>query len=258
MIDVHCHLEQPDYDKDRGEVIEKCRKELKAVITSCAHPKDFDLTMQLVEKYKGFVFATVGIHPEYVKEISEKEIDAYMETIKKNKDKIVGLGEIGLDFWHERESVGQEKQKKLFIRLISFAKEIHKPLTVHCRDAYLDCIKILEQEDAKNVHLHMWGEYKLFNQIVDNGWYVSAGPIIAYSKKYKKVARKMPIGQLMLETDSPWFGGKGLDGKLLRGEPTNIKIPAIEIAKIKKMEFKDVWEICGRNTIRLFSLPLRV
>ena len=64
MIDVHCHLEQEDYDKDRNEVIEKCKKELKAVVTSCAHPKDFDLTMKMVENHKNFVFASFGIHPE--------------------------------------------------------------------------------------------------------------------------------------------------------------------------------------------------
>ena len=69
MIDVHCHLEQKDYEKDRDEVIEKCKKELKAVITCCCHPEDFELTMELVEKYKNFVFATVSIHPEYIKEI---------------------------------------------------------------------------------------------------------------------------------------------------------------------------------------------
>ena len=91
MIDCHCHFEQKDYDKDRDEVIEKCRKQLQAVVTSCAHPKDFELTMKLAEKYKGFVFATVGIHPEYIKEISEQKKNDFIELIKANKDKIVGI-----------------------------------------------------------------------------------------------------------------------------------------------------------------------
>ncbi len=69
MIDVHCHLEQEDYSKDRDKVVEKCKKELKAVITCCVHPEDFDLTMDLVEQYKNFVFATTSIHPEFIKEI---------------------------------------------------------------------------------------------------------------------------------------------------------------------------------------------
>jgi TatD DNase family protein len=116
MIDVHCHLEQKDYDKDRDDVIEKCKKELKAVITSCAHPRDFDLTLQLTEKYKNFVFACYGIHPEYIKEVSEKEIDEFLDSLVKNKDKIVAIGETGLDFWWTKEEEWKQKQRELFIR----------------------------------------------------------------------------------------------------------------------------------------------
>jgi len=131
MIDVHCHLEQPDYEKDRDEVIEKCKKELKAVITSCAHPNDLSLTLQLVERYKGFVFCTVGIHPEYVKEISEREKDEFLERVKANKDKIVGIGEVGLDFFWIREEEWRARQKELFVELIDFAKELKEPLFIH-------------------------------------------------------------------------------------------------------------------------------
>ena len=103
MIDVHCHLEQPDYDKDRDELIEKMRKELNAIITCSAHPKDFDLTQKIVEKYNGFIFASAGIHPEYVKEISEKEIEDFFEKIKENRKYIVSVGEIGLDHYCIKE-----------------------------------------------------------------------------------------------------------------------------------------------------------
>lgn len=258
MIDCHCHLEQSDYNLDRKEVIEKCKKELNAVVTSCAHPNDFKLTMQLVEKYKGFVYATVGIHPEYIKEIKTSDVDEYLDLIKKNKDKIVGLGENGLDYWWIRESEWQEKQRKLFIKLIEFAKELKKPLVVHCRDAYSDCVNILEQQEARDVHLHMWDNYHFVKNIIDNGWYVSVGPIVTQSKRHKRIVRDVPIEKLLLETDSPWFGGKDSVGNQLRGEPTNIKIPAAEIAKIKKIELGDVLKICGNNAVRLFSLPIRM
>lgn len=251
MIDCHCHLEQEDYSKDREEVIEKCRKELKAVVSSCAHPKDFTLTMQLVEKYKNFVFATAGIHPEYIKEISEKEKDEFLELIKENKSKLVGIGEVGLDFNWVKESAWQKKQKEWFIESISLSKELKLPLVVHARDAFEDAVKILEQEDAKKVLMHMFGANQLVKRIAENGWYVSMNTIVLKSKKHKKVVRDMPLEQLMLETDAPWLGSEGK-----RNDPTSVKLVAEKITEIKKVKFEDVDKMTTENAIRFFNLNI--
>ncbi len=251
MIDVHCHLEQGNYDKDRDEVIDRCKQTLKAVITSCANPKDFELTMEMVARYKNFVFATVGIHPEYVKEISRKEISEFLETVKKNKNSVVGIGEIGLDYWWVKESEWQQKQRELFAELIRFAKELKKPIVIHSRDAHEDTIKILEQEDAKDVNMHMFGANNLTKRVVDNGWFVSLNTIVLRSKKHKKVARDVPIERLMLETDAPWLSTKGG-----RNEPTSVAEVAREIAEIKKMDVEDVRRVTTDNAIRFFSLPI--
>jgi TatD DNase family protein len=257
MIDVHCHLEQKDYDNDRDEIIEKCKKELKAVITSCAHPRDFDLTLNLVEKYKNFVFATAGVHPEYIKEVSEKEIDEFIERIKQNKDNLVAIGECGLDFFWVREPEWQQKQKELFIRFIELAKELRKPLVIHSRDAYEETIKILEQEGAREVDMHMFGDHHLAKRIVDNGWFISINTIILKSKSHKKIARDCPLDRLMLETDAPWLSPKKLlEGIEEKNDPTSIKIVAEKIAEIKRMSFEEVWKKCGENAIKFFNLPL--
>jgi TatD DNase family protein len=251
MIDVHCHLEQEDYSKDRDEVIENLRKELKAIITCCAHPKDFDLTLNLVEKYKGFIFATVGIHPEYVKEISEKEKEEFLEKIKENKDKIVGIGEIGLDFNWVKEKEWQEKQKELFIELINFAKELNLPLIIHSREAYDEAVRILEQENAKNVLLHMFGANHLVKKVIENDWFISMNTIVLKSKKHKKVVRDMPLERLMLETDSPWLSPCGG-----RNTPLSVKVVAEKISEIKKVKFEEVDRITTKNAIKFFNLPL--
>jgi Mg-dependent DNase len=150
MIDVHCHLEQKDYEKDRDEVIERCKRELKAVITCCCHPDDFDLTMEMVKKYKNFVFATVSIHPEYIKEIEHLNVNDFLKGIEENKEKIVGIGETGLDFIIE-EPEWREKQKELFIKFIDLAKSLNLPLVIHARKAFAEAIEILEKCQAKNV-----------------------------------------------------------------------------------------------------------
>ncbi len=249
MIDVHCHLEQKDYSQDREEVIEKCKKELKGVITSCAHPKDWDLTLSIVEKHKGFIFASAGIHPEYIKEIKEEEIEEYLKKIKENREKIVSIGEIGLDYFMIKEEEWRKKQQELFYRMLEFAKEIKKPVTIHIRDAFEDAIKILEDAGVEKVHLHMFGGRKFLQRVLENGWYISENTIILMSKNYKKVVRDTPLERLMLETDSPWLG---IEKK--RNTPLAIKLVAKKIAEIKKISFEEVWKKCGENAIRFFEL----
>lgn len=255
MIDVHCHLEQKDYDKDREQVIDSCRKELKAVITSCAHPRDFELTMRMVENHPDFVFASCGIHPEYVKEVSEQEKDDFLDLIVKNKDKIVAIGETGLDYWYIKEEEWQKRQKELFIELIGLAKELNKPLVIHSREVFEETLNILESQDAKRVNFHMWGANQLINRILDNGWYVSMNTIILKSKKHKKIARDIPLDRLMLETDSPWLAPKRLlEGLEARNDPRSIKIVAEKVSEIKKLPFNEIWQKCGENAVKFFDI----
>lgn len=250
MIDSHCHLEQKDFDKDRDEVIESCKKELKAIVTCCAQPKDLKLTMQLIEKYNGFVFACCGIHPEYIKEISSTEIDEFLEKIRQNRDRIVAVGEIGLDFFWIKEKIWQKKQEELFIELIGFAKDLKKPVVIHSRDAADECLRILEQQDAKQVLLHLFGKKNMIERVKDNGWFISIGPIISRSKTHKKIARDFPLERILLETDSPWFGSGN------RGTPLNIRIVAEKIAEAKKIPFEQVWRQAGKNAVDFFNLKL--
>jgi TatD DNase family protein len=251
MIDVHAHLEQPEFSEDRDSVIENCREKLKAVVTCCAHPDDFQVTMSMIEKYKNFIFATFSIHPIYIKEITEKQKDEFFDLIIENKDLVSGIGECGLDYFEVKEDSWREKQKELFIEFISLAKKLNKPLVIHSRDAFDDAVKILEQEDAKNVLMHLFGARHLLKKIIDNDWFISVGPIVQRSKTHKKIVRDMPLERIMLETDSPWFG---LDGK--RNDPTAVIGVANKIAEIKKVDAKDVDMITTQNAIKFFNLKI--
>jgi TatD DNase family protein len=250
MIDVHCHLEQKDYEKDRNEVIEKCKRELKAIITCCCHPDDFDLTMKMVEKHRNFVFATVSIHPEYVKEIENLNVDDFLKRIEENKEKIVGIGETGLDFIIE-ELEWREKQKELFIKFIDFAKNLNLPLVIHARKAFAEAIEILEKFGAKRVLMHFFTAKELLPKIIKNGWSISVNTTLLNSKKIKKIVRDLPIEKIMTETDSPWLG---LNGK--RNDPTSIKFVIEKIAEIKKIDLKEVDRITTQNAIEFFNLKI--
>lgn len=258
MIDVHCHLEHHDFDVDRKDVIEKLKNEIKAVITVCTHQSDFGKTVKLVEENPNFVFASVGYHPGYIKEVKEKDIEELMEKIKENKERIVSVGEVGLDNFWIKEKSWQEKQKEMFIDFINFAKEIDKPLTVHSRDAYEDVVKILEQEDAKRVHLHLFGANQLVKEVSENGWYISIGPIVLRSKKHFQIARDMPLELLLLETDSPWNAPEVfLEGKKVRNIPSNVKFVAQKVAEIKKISVEEVEKKTDENAIDLFNLSFK-
>jgi TatD DNase family protein len=255
MIDAHTHLEQHDYDSDRDSVIEECKKAgVKAIITCCAHPKDWELTKQILAKHKGYVFACAAIHPEYVREMPEEKIQEFIGLLKKESGKILAVGETGLDYNWVKEQEFREKQKELFRKFISFSKELNKPLVIHARDAYEDVLDVLEQEGAKNVMLHMFGANDLVKRVIGNGWSVSLNAIVLRSKKHGKVARDMPLDKLMLETDAPWLHP---DGRSRNDSRTIIQV-AKKIAEIKKVDVGEVWGQAGRNAVRFFNLPPQI
>jgi TatD DNase family protein len=251
MIDVHCHLEHEKF-RNKKETIQSFKKELKAIITSSPHPKDFDYALQLKKEFNNFIFVCVGLHPEYIKEFSEETLDTFEDFVRKKKDDIVSIGEIGLDyFWIKDENL-REKQKWLFEKLIEFAKSIDKPITVHIRDAYEDAFKILESIDYQKVHLHMFGGDKFLEKILSNQWKISVGPILLRSKTHKKIVKKLPIEKIMLETDAPWMKTEGRESL-----PTDVKIVVEKISEIKNIDLQEVEKETDKNAITFFNLKLQ-
>lgn len=254
MIDVHCHIEQKDYDPDREEVIICCINELKAIINSSPYLPHFKKAVELHKKYENFVFNALAIHPIYIEEISDSDIESAISFLLANKGDIVAIGETGLDYYHIKDEKSREKQRKMFIRFIELANELNKPLLIHCRDAFDDCISILEDKGMKNkrVIMHLFSSKEHMQNIIENGWGISVGPSILKSKDIRKIARDMPLDRIMLETDSPWFGfGK-------RNTPLSIKQVAEKIAEVKKIPFEEVWRQSGLNAVKFFSLPIKI
>lgn len=252
MIDAHCHLEQKDYDKDRDGVIAQCRKKLKAVVTCCADPREWKITQDILKKNKGFVYAIAGIHPEFIKEMSRDEIVGFIKVIEKEakSGNLVGVGEVGLDYYWIKEPVLRAKQKELFFKFIELAKQLDMPLIVHSREAVLDCVVMLEEHEmkGKKVLMHLMQDKNLLDRIIGNGWMISIGPGILKSKTTRKIARDCPLQNLMLETDSPWFGQGG------RGTPLNVFETAEKIAEIKKISLSGLEKQTDLNTERFFGL----
>lgn len=250
MIDVHCHLEHEKF-KNNKQLIQSLKEELKAVITSSPHPEDFEYSLQLKKEFDGFVFLCVGLHPEYIEEFSEETLDFFEDFVKGNKDEIVSIGEIGLDYFWVKDERLREKQKWFFEKLVELAKSINRPITVHIRDAYEDAFRILEKIDYQKVHLHMFGGDKFLDKVISNEWKISVGPILLRSKKHKKIVKNLPLERIMLETDSPWM--KINDRESL---PSEVKLVAEKICEIKKVSLGEVEKETDKNAISFFNLEL--
>lgn len=255
MIDVHCHLEQEDYDHDRDEVIKRAKEHgLKAIITCCASPFDLRKTIDIVRRYEGFVYATASIHPEFVKDFDDNVIDIFFKRVEKVQEHIIAVGETGLDYYWIKEDSWRLKQQELFRKHIKLAKKLGKPIVIHSRESHADVVEILEQEDIKKIHWHMFGARELLKRVIDNGWFISLNTIVFKSKKYRKVARDVPIDRIMLETDAPWLSLE--KGK--RNEPIAIIDVAKKIAEIRKTSFNEIWVQAGKNAVNFYGLNIDI
>ena len=171
MIDSHCHLE---HIKNVDEIIENARKKLRAIVTSSCEPKHASIGLELQERYKGFVFLCFGMHPQGLGKYNEKDIDSYVELIKQNKNKVVAIGEIGLDYYWVKNKDQKDRCKEIFSIFIELSKELKKPIVIHCREAWDDTIEILENHNAKNVMLHCFsGNENILKKSLQRGYMIS-------------------------------------------------------------------------------------
>ncbi len=248
MIDIHAHLAFPDFDVDREEVIGRCREELSAVIVSSARYEEGVKALEIGKRHKGFVFVTLGYHPTEGGENHER----VMQLIRENKDRIVGIGEVGLDHHWEKDQKRRDHQKYVFRDFIELAAELKKPLVLHTWDADWDCFDMVKDAGVPVLFHCFSGPKELADQIIDSGFYISVSTHVVFSKHHRKLAKIIPMDRLVLETDSPF-----LDPNHEKNYPWNIKLSAGKIAKIKQTTSEKVLAAAKENAIRFFGLELK-
>lgn len=253
MIDSHCHLEFRHFDKDREDVIAKSKDSIEAVVNSGADTETLDQILTLNEEHPNFIFPTLGLHPTRALEKTREEIDQYLDDIRNEKERIVGVGEVGLDYYHVEEDLEREKCRRVFEKFIDLSEELGLPLVVHSRGSMADSLKILEGR-ASDVIIHCFsGEIHHLEEALDRGYYLSYGGVIFRSrKKYERLLERTPLENLLLETDAPFLAKRKND----RSEPWFIREVAEEISYIKEMDFSEVWRTAGNNSIDVFELGL--
>ena len=248
MIDTHCHIFKEYYDD-----IEKIVNSMDGYMI-CAGTKDTDNqeVIELVSKYDK-VYGVLGIQPEEISEITENSFKLIEENI--NNPKIVGIGEIGLDYhW---VSDNKEEQIKVFKRMLDLARKYNKPVVVHSRDAAQDTFNILKDYSDLKIDLHCYsGSLELAREYVKMGVMIGVGGVLTFknSKKLVEIVKEIPIENILLETDSPYLSPEPFRGKT--NAPENVLLVAKKIAEIKGISVEKVLEITSQNAIRQFDLNI--
>ncbi|MBU4202150.1 MAG: TatD family hydrolase [Candidatus Altiarchaeales archaeon] len=246
LIDVHTHLDFPQFDSDRKEIVGKASEDGILIINSGIGPEGIEKTINLIEKHEG-ILATLGLSPQ---EFDSGVIDETIRLIRKYKNRIVGIGEVGLDYYWIKEPEKRGRGMDNFRRFISLAKELSLPLVVHSRDAENEMVEELKAQGIKALLHCFGGSAELGKKAISFGCLVSIPTSVAYSKRKQELVGEIPLEAMVLESDAPYLAPTPRE----RNTPLNIRIAAKKIAEIKGIEYDKVAEITTRNAREFFNL----
>jgi len=269
MIDTHCHLNFKAFEGKVEEVIQQAKKAgVEKIIVPGTNLKTSQKAVNLAQKYDG-VYAAVGIHPHH-SNIKYKKLNIKNKLRKLVKNnKVVAIGECGLDYYQYKKTKYEDykinkgfkkTQKEVFEMQIQLAKELNLPLIIHNRLASTNILKIIENFKLKIENLmgvlHCFqGDNQLLNWALKNDFFIGITGIITYDKKMQQVAKKVPLKNLLIETDAPFLTPEPLKSqKVFPNRPGNVKMVCKRIAKIKGDSFLKVAGITSNNAVRLFKI----
>lgn len=255
MFDTHMHVNDKRFNSDREGVIRAAREAGVSYMLNVSYDeRSIAHSVSLAEKY-AFIYAAVGIHPHYVKDAAESVLDKIEEEYK--KEKVVAIGEIGLDFY--RDLSPREMQKEWFIKQIHLAKKLKAPIIVHNRDSNDVSTDIIKSENAGEYGgiIHSFsGDKAMLKAILEAGMHISISGPVTYgnSSRLRDIVKAAPIDRILIETDCPYLTPEPFRGR--RNEPQYVKFVAEEIAAVKGMDFDEVADITTRNALKLFKINI--
>jgi len=256
LFDTHAHLHFPDYADDLDAVLERARAAgVRGMVTIGTDRESNRATVDLAKRLPD-VWATVGIHPHDAGEAAEVDFEE-MERLAGEEPKVVGFGEMGLDFF--RDLSPREAQDKVFRRQIDIARRARKPIVVHCRDAHAETLAILAEERAGETGgvMHCFsGDVEIARRCLDLGLYISlAGPVTyKNARALPEVARFVPGDRLVIETDCPYLPPTPHRGT--RNEPAYVALTAACIAELRGADPEALGDALTANAAKLFGITL--
>jgi len=257
FVDAHIHLSDSEYSQKVSKIVEDAkRSNVVALVSNSMNLQTSLLSLRLAEEYPGLVYAALGIHPWNVENLSSSELQDTMKLIfqqKEHKEKMVAVGEIGLDFQYARSEELQSLQLQVFHEMLRIAEKFSLPVIIHSRGTTPRVMGLLPSYGVKKVLLHWFSHpLGLLPQIVDYGYYITEGPPSVYSTGIREIIRRIPLTNLLTETDGPVrFWGP------FKGEMTTPSfIPKVveAIAQLKGKKENDVADQIVQNFTNFFGI----
>lgn len=253
IFDTHAHYDDEDFDADRYELLESMKEHgVGTIVNIGASMRSCKTTLALAEKYP-FVYGALGVHPSDCGEMTEEDI-RWIKTNAAN-EKIVAIGEIGLDYYWD--NVERDVQKKWFVRQLEIAKETGLPVIIHSRDAAQDTLEIMKAEHKDTtggvIHCFSYG-VEMAREYLNMDYFIGVGGVLTFKngKKLKEVVEYAPMDKLVLETDCPYLAPVPYRGK--RNSSLYLTHVVEEMAAIKGMSVEDVIRVTAENAKRLYRL----
>ena len=254
IVDSHCHLDHSPLYEKLEEIVNRAQLiGVKFLLTISTSLNSFEKVKTIISKYEN-IYGTLGIHPHETKDHVNVDKKKLLE-LKGRSNKIIGIGETGLDYYYQNSD--KLIQKKKFIEHIEAAIDLDLPIVVHSRDAEIDTFNILKDFYSKNpkILMHCFtGSSNFSKKLLDLGAYISLSGIITFKKsiKLQETASSIPIDRLLIETDSPFLAPEPKRGST--NEPSFIKYTAQKLAEIKNISYDDLIVYTSNNFNKLFSL----
>ncbi len=280
LIDSHAHLNFKAFNDDWDQTLKRALDQGTWVINVGSQFITSKKAINIAQDYKEGVYASVGFHPIHAKggsieheaDDEEWEFFDYHKMLDLSKhEKVVALGETGLDYYRVKDHKNKKRQKQIFIDHLKICREVNKPVIIHCRDisvsykdypeeerenAYLDILEILKDyPDVRGVIHCFGGKLSTAQKFIDAGFYIGFTGIITFKKKaeeLQEVVKQLPLEKILVETDCPYLAPEPYRGK--QNEPSYVKHITEKIAELKGLSFEQVADQTTQNAKNLFSI----
>ena len=263
FFDSHCHLDDERFDEDREKLIAEIKKAGITKFVSAGYSVEGSIKGVALSKTYDYIYTTCGVSPNDIPQTEEelwKDIEIIKDLVEDNiqDKKIVAIGEIGLDYYWEKDLQRRELQRQAFIKQIGMANAFDLPIVIHTREAVMDTLEILKKHtvNQKGVFHCCPLNRELVKEALKLGFYISfAGPItFKNSKNANEMIEMVPSDKMLIETDSPYLAPEPVRGT--RNDPRNVKYIAQKIADVKGMTLEEVAKRTYENTKEIFGIKM--
>lgn len=250
IIDTHTHIYDKQFEEDFNDVIDRIENQLEGIVSIGFDLESSQKSVELAKKYN-FVHAVVGVHPVDISKYND-EVEKEIEKLALNEEKVVAIGEIGLDYHWMADP--KEVQAEGFRKQMALAEKVKKPVVIHTREALQDTLDILAEFPNVGGILHCYpGSYEAAKPFLDR-YFLGVGGTLTFknNKKTKELVEVLPLEKIVIETDCPYLTPVPFRGK--RNEPIYTSYVAEEIAKIKNISVEEVIKVTTENAKKIYGI----